>query len=363
MIDAKKPDVIHFHPLHADDTVGLVESVAHRYPVITSYHTPTVSCDRGNLLLFGEYPCDGEVQQQRCCACVFQQKGLSRSLSRLLGAAPVQIYSFALRLPFCHGGRLKSMLNWPRRLAEHRDAFKRMCAASRRVVAVSEWVKDLLIRNGIPGKKIKVIRYGREIEAVGVEHKSSQYVRFGYIGRLTGEKGVRTLLDAIRMIGPEVRFAVEFVSPAFDHAPQGSEDELLASEIRRIAETDKRVLVRGGVQAEKVGHILVEWDALIVPSLWMETGPQVVTEAFSVRTPVIGSRRGGIMELVRDGVDGILFPPGDTRVLVELLTKYASDPTSLRAMRGQVLPVRTAGQMAEEVHALYEDVMRGTSAN
>src|SRR5207253_11522125 len=53
---------------------------------------------------------------------------------------------------------------------------------------------------------------------------------------------------------------------------------------------------------------LARWDALVVPSLWLESGPQVVYEAFGVQTPVIGSDLGGIGELVQHGRTGFLVP-------------------------------------------------------
>ena len=71
----------------------------------------------------------------------------------------------------------------------------------------------------------------------------------------------------------------------------------------------------GGFVNADVQNIFREIDVLVVPSIWYENAPLVIQEAFLSRTPVIASRIGGIPELVKDGVNGLLFDAGDPRDL------------------------------------------------
>ena len=67
-----------------------------------------------------------------------------------------------------------------------------------------------------------------------------------------------------------------------------------------------------------------KYDALLVPSVCLETGPLVVLEAFAAGVPVIGSRLGGIAEMVQDGMDGLLFEAGNSKDLADAVEKISN---------------------------------------
>jgi glycosyltransferase involved in cell wall biosynthesis len=102
-------------------------------------------------------------------------------------------------------------------------------------------------------------------------------------------------------------------------------------------------------------------DALIVPSLWNDTFPGVVFEAFGYGVPVIGSRRGGIPEMIVHGENGLLFDPDDGQGLVAAL-RSAMDP-ALRA-RLAAGAARSAARYADPGVMIdaYEDVLRQLQA-
>jgi glycosyltransferase involved in cell wall biosynthesis len=110
------------------------------------------------------------------------------------------------------------------------------------------------------------------------------------------------------------------------------------------------------VSDEGLRKVIATWDAIVVPSLWLESGPQVVYEAFAVNTPVIGSRLGGIAELVSDGETGLLCAPGDVGQLRSLMVRAAKHPQVLRELRDNIAPVRTTSQVAADMVQLYERV-------
>ena len=81
-------------------------------------------------------------------------------------------------------------------------------------------------------------------------------------------------------------------------------------------------------------------DLLVVPSLWLENSPLVIHEAYQSLRPVIGSRIGGICELVQDGWNGLLFDPGSAAGLASgkvtptepVLNPSACAPTTFRSI-------------------------------
>jgi glycosyltransferase involved in cell wall biosynthesis len=354
ILKATKPDVVHFHPLSADDIVGFVERTAQDFPIVTTYHAPLLSCTRGDLLRFGGKVCDGTILRGQCAACVLHQKGLPLPIANVIGRLPLASLRAARHLPGVQRvPRASAMFSWPQRVVENREALSRILAVSRSVIAVCNWVRDLLIRNGLPPEKIKVVRYGRRLDPIRAAFEPGPVARFGYLGRLNFAKGIGVLLEAIDRASREARFTVEFVSPAFESALPGTDEEFLAQAVRQVASRDPRVIVGGSVSPRQVGEKLVQWDALFVPSTWMETGPQVVTEAFHAHTPVIASRRGGMEELIIEGRSGFFVPPGDADALAAMFRLFAAEPERLRALRGLIPPARTADEMVSDVLSIY----------
>jgi glycosyltransferase involved in cell wall biosynthesis len=129
--------------------------------------------------------------------------------------------------------------------------------------------------------------------------------------------------------------------------------------VRELVATDKRVRIIDSPSDSKLASVLATWDALVVPSFWLESGPEVIYEAFAVKTPAIGSRRGGIAELVEEGKSGFLFSPTNADELTSLLIRFANDPSELRAMRNRIGPVRTTKQVAEDMEQMYRSVASG----
>ena len=97
-------------------------------------------------------------------------------------------------------------------------------------------------------------------------------------------------------------------------------------------------------------------DLCVIPSLWPETGPITVLDAFGAGLPVIGSRLGGIMELVRDGVDGLLFDAGDASALQECILRLFHDPVLLKRLRAGIQPNRTMLDVAQDYIELYNSL-------
>jgi glycosyltransferase involved in cell wall biosynthesis len=123
------------------------------------------------------------------------------------------------------------------------------------------------------------------------------------------------------------------------------------------AERDPRVRLREALAPADVVATLSGFDALLVPSRLRETGPLVVLEAFAAGIPVIAASSGAIPERVRDGVDGLLFPSGDSAALAGILERFARDGSLRNALTRAVKPPRTIREVARETAALYERVV------
>lgn len=176
-------------------------------------------------------------------------------------------------------------------------------------LAVSQFLKDRLIRADFPEERIQVL-HNVVIDRNATKNdpgKPGTYI--GYCGRLSHEKGVRTLLDAARLTGLPVRIA-------------GDGPERAALE--RIAPPNVTFL--GYLDREGVSRFYEGCRFLVIPSLSLETFCMSAAEAMMHGIPVIGTRIGAIPEIVQDRRTGLLFESGDERVLSEHLSALWAEP-------------------------------------
>ncbi len=135
-----------------------------------------------------------------------------------------------------------------------------------------------------------------------------------YAGRLTAEKGIAELVALARAL-PEVRLHV------YGDGPERSKLEGLPN-----------VVVHGARPREEVHGALARAGVVVVPSRWPENQPYAVLEAQGLGRPVVAAAVGGVPELVDDGVDGRLVPPGSAPALIEAVRALLASPDTAAAM-------------------------------
>jgi glycosyltransferase involved in cell wall biosynthesis len=84
---------------------------------------------------------------------------------------------------------------------------------------------------------------------------------------------------------------------------------------------------------QEVANWMAESDLLVVPSIWLENSPGVVIQALGVSLPVMGSDKGGIPELITNGENGVLVPPGDVAAWRAAFKAILDDPSRLDTYR------------------------------
>jgi glycosyltransferase involved in cell wall biosynthesis len=178
----------------------------------------------------------------------------------------------------------------------------------------SRFLLDVHRQAGLRSVKSTVLANGIPLTPVARPSRSTPRARFLLLSRLTIEKGVRVVLDAMAAVPPD--FPMELAI-----AGRGPlEPEVLAAAAR-----DRRIRVLGYVQGNAKSEALAWADHLLLPSLWYENAPVVVLEAAAYGLSLIASRIGGIPEFVREGVTGRLFDPGDPEALAQAMMAAPTD--------------------------------------
>lgn len=348
VLDEIRPALVHFHALSPAVNADCARAAKARgLPVVWTYHTPTLSCARGTMMRFGISPCDGQFRPWRCTACAGHALLGSRVLAGALASLPTAASAL---LGAAIPGRAGTALGSRARQVRRDAGFRAAMALADRVVAVCEWVREALIANGVPDGRIVLSRQGlvqtvaapepREVARAGVP------LRIGYFGRIDPTKGVHVLIQALAAI-PEVPVRLDI------HGVIQPGAERRVDALRAMAAGDARVRFLEPLPMDAVPGAMAAHDFIAVPSRWLETGPLVVLEAFAAGVPVLGSRLGGIAELVRDHVDGELLPVGDPLAWASAIRRLAEAPGRVAALRAGVQPPRTMAAVADDMLGVY----------
>ncbi len=275
-----QPEIVHVHNWFPMLSPSIIfEAGASAIPVVQTLHNFRLLC--ANALLFR----DGAVCMD-CVGKLFPLDGIlhgcyrgSRAGSAIVTAA------FALH-------------RWTRAW-DHVDLF----------LAVSAFEREILLRGGLPADKIVVKPNFVSSDALLDEANRENSAL--YVGRLSPEKGIQTLLTAWN--SGRVPGQLKIIG-----------DGPLADQVRSCAAANPRVEYLGLQPPGAVLRAMAKARFLVFPSEWFETFGRTVVEAFSQGTPVLAADLGGVRELVEEGVTGFRFPPGDADALAAGARRFSN---------------------------------------
>jgi glycosyltransferase involved in cell wall biosynthesis len=221
------------------------------------------------------------------------------------------------------------ILKWAARVSARRCA--RVIAVSREMKDWWEWTgsapdRTPFIPYGVNTNRFKLVSLPRE--RLGL---AEQKLLLLYVGRFSKEKGLLDLIDALAAIRDQL--APEDVQVMLvGKGPQLREIQ------QRIEQHDLRQIVqlKPWVAQEELSTWYSAADALLVPS-HTEGFARIIPEAMICGTPIIGSKITGTEDHVKEGVNGFLFPAGDSKALAAILAKAIQSAQVLRDMRPAVM--------------------------
>jgi glycosyltransferase involved in cell wall biosynthesis len=168
-----------------------------------------------------------------------------------------------------------------------------------------------------------------------------------FVGRLSSEKGIGTLISAWKSMGQR-RLKIVGDGPAI-------------AALRRPGSVQSNIDLLGHRESHEVLKLMEQAAFLVLPSEWYEAFPRVIVEAFAQGLPVLGSRLGSIQELVHHGRTGLLFQPGNPQELASAAEWLFRHPVELEAMskaaRLEFEQKYTAERNYEQLMAIYRHVL------
>jgi len=184
-------------------------------------------------------------------------------------------------------------------------------------IALTEFGRKTFVAGGFPEEKI-VVKPNFVYPDSGPGDGQGGYAIF--VGRLSDEKGIQTLLNAWRLVKKNVPLRIVGGGP-------------LEPTVQQACAGDSRISFLGHKPVNEVADLLGGAAFLIFPSLWYEGMPRTIIEAYAKGTPVIASNLGAMCDLIADDRTGWHFEAGDSCMLAKLVDDVWDDHAKLESMR------------------------------
>jgi len=203
-------------------------------------------------------------------------------------------------------------------------------------IAPSQFLRNKLIEFGWSAEQIVYIPNYIVSQDFIPNYGAKNYLL--YIGRLSGEKGIGTLIQAFKTVKEE---NVELLIVG-----DGPERESLVE----IAKADNRIQFTGYLSGEKLAEVTQNAKAVVVPSEWYENAPISILEAFAYGKPVIGARIGGIPEMIDEGKNGLLYESGNVDELAEKINELLGSSNEYLVDLGKAARKKVEENYNPEMH-------------
>ncbi len=327
-LDAYGPDVVHFHALQQTLSVSLVE-VARRkgVPVVFTLHDAWWLCPLYFYYQYYRKRLCGREGFFKCWHCYSRSSGAG-SLARRLSAS----LGYMLR----------------------RRRLVGVLSSSCHCIVPSYFFGQKYRRAGVPDRAIAVLH-----NAVDTSHAQGSQVRvrkdlgilhLGFFCGTVEEKGFTFLTRALALL-PDSCVCLHI---------WGLADERALDRARRSLR--QNIVYHGDFDRPHACEAFGMIDVAVVPSRIHENCPVTILEAFAYRIPVIAADKGGIPELVTDGVNGLLFPYHDPGALAAAVKRFIDEPSLLGAISAGIGPVKDIAVQADEIAEMYSGLQGARSS-
>lgn len=315
----KKQDIeiVHFHTINEGgfdlNTVSVVQDLG--FKTVITFHLANNTCLTNDLWKNRQRICTGEMKPLDCTACYLQAKTGSLVISKSMAKIGRSIEESKIL------DRSKGLqkVNSYRSVKSHQELVRTVLSKSSALLCLADWYERLLLLNGVDDLMIRRIHQINPFDGFADPQqailKRSNLKRVLFVGRICVEKGVETLIRSW-----SARKTSNLTLTFFGNI---SGDKAFCEKFERFIEGSDNVEYLGTIDNRELESRLVNYDVLILPSLFSEMSPLVIQEARSRGLYLIGSDSPGVEEACRYGYH-IVFPRGRQNKLAGILEKLNS---------------------------------------
>lgn len=320
LIDREKPDILHVHNTWPLLSPSVYYAAWNRgVPVVQTLHNYRLFCPSST-----HFYRDGQI----CEACLGKKLPIPGILHTCYRESLPQTLVLASTLALHH---------WRKTWHQRVDTF----------IALTEFSRSKCIQGGLPSHKIVVKSNALYPDPGKRSDNAGEHALF--VGRISQEKGIQTLLKAWRQL-KEVPLKIVGDGP-------------LAEQTRSLIKLEQMSNIEflGRKNHEQVLQMMKKARFLIFPSELYETFGMTIIESFACGTPVIAASLGSLGEIISNGHTGLLFTPGDVKDLAAKVRWAWGNPKMMAEMgqnaRGEYEEKYTAQKNYEQLIAVYQMTM------
>lgn len=279
IVAEEKPDLAHIHNIYTQISPSILDTLKdQRVPVVMTVHDHHLISPQYNIWAAG---CGEDYRNVGILKGTLARYHKHSAVASFIQTA---VYKFH---------------RWLRIYEKNVDLF----------ICPSQYMKRQLVAGGFPQEKIRVNHYGIDPHSIESRYDHDDY--FLFVGRLSEEKGIETIVNAAKLI-PDVTFKIVGRGPQMER-------------LHRLAEGITNVEFLGFRMGEELAQLYHGAMAVLLPSRVHENFPLTILEAMAAGKPVIASHVGGVPEIVEDRVNGLLVNPADLHGWVEAIMRLAYD--------------------------------------
>ena len=230
------------------------------------------------------------------------------------------------------------------------------------VIAMTPSERDFLVARGVASERVSIV--GAGVDAASVQGGDGERfrARLGLgrrpivfsVGANAYDKGTVHTVDAMRRFWESGHdAALVLAGPRLSH---------FDAYLTRLPSAREHLHVLGPISDDERRDLYAAGDIFVLPSRTDSFGI-VYLEAWACGKPVIGARAGGVPDVIRHGVDGLLVPFGDTGALAEAIASLLDDPERARAMGAagrDTLPARSWEAVYRRIRAIYDGLVQSS---
>lgn len=274
LIDKEKPDIAHLHNFSFQLTPSVLSVLKkNNIPIVWTMHDYKLICPNYRLFTQGEV-CE-RCKKYKFYNCFKYRCIKNESAMSFLAMLEMYLHKIILRS------------------YDLIDLY----------ISPSKFLADKVISWGNKADKVKHIYNFIDLQKFSVNAESGEGLL--YFGRLSQEKGLMTLLEALKELS-EINLQI------IGDGPQKAEIQDYITENNL-----NNVKLMGYKTGDELYSLIKKSRLIVIPSMWYENNPIAILEAFALGKPIIGADLGGIPELVKDGQTGFLFKHGQSADLEE----------------------------------------------
>ena len=204
----------------------------------------------------------------------------------------------------------------------------------------SEFTRDMFVKYGFDKNRTHIIENPYDCVNVKPKYEGEGYIL--YFGRISKEKGILTLLKAMKTL-PEIEVKIVGDGPDYEEYINFASDNLI-----------RNVKFLGAKWNKELEPIIKDCEFVIVPSEWYDPSPYVVLQAYSYGKPVIAANIGGLKDLIINNSTGLLFNSGDEKDLADSISKLHGNKDIISSMG---ISARQLVETKNNPERYYEDTL------